>query len=258
MKITLTILFFFLSINSFSQKKIVFEKLNLSDNIRLIGMYPHYDEEKTFEKYNFILEDLRTIDSISKIIVKGKEVKNQATRNEFHIRLLEGDKIINVWSFNPQYSYIRTESKSYEFNAEQILNIAQKFGFKYTFSKKNYSSPEQFDEDYKKLRTDEKLLFVYKPNFKFEGVFNIKFPKTKKFKHPKAISEYIRKKILNGRKPSEYRLYYTANEFNIKNKDQFTMTIESDYGLFENFEEKKAEKGIWTKKNYTATIFIKN
>jgi len=258
MRITFTLFLLSLFTNSFSQESLVFDKINLNENIRLIGMYPHYDEEKTFEKYNFILEDLKTIDSISKIIVKGKEVKNQATRNEFHIRLLEGDKTINVWSFNPQYSYIRTEGKSYEFNAEQILSIAQKFGFKYTFKKKDYSSLEQFDEDYKKLRTDEKLLFVYKPNFKFEGMFNIKFPKTKKFKHPKAISEYIRKKILNDRKSSEYRLYYTANEYNIKNTDQFTMTIESNHGLFENFEEKKAEKGIWTKKNYSATIFIKN
>jgi hypothetical protein len=60
--------------------------------MRLIGMFPHYDEEKTFENYNFIIEDIKVLDSIAKIIRKGKEVKNQSTRNEFHIRLFEGNK----------------------------------------------------------------------------------------------------------------------------------------------------------------------
>lgn len=258
MRITFTLLFLLLFTNSFSQENLVFDKLNLNENMKLIGMHPHYDEEKTFEKYNFILEDLKTIDSISAIVLKGKEIKNQVTRNESHIRLLDADKTIRIWSFNPKYSYIRIDGKSYEFNAKQILDIARKFGFKYTFRKKSYSTQEQFGEDYKKLRTDKKILFLHKPNFKFEGVFTVKFPKTKKFKHPKAISRYIRKKIGDDKKSNEYRVYYVANEYNIRNPDQFTMTIESDYELFENFKEKKAEKGNWNKKDYSATIFMKN
>ncbi|MBL4559938.1 MAG: hypothetical protein JKX79_03025 [Labilibaculum sp.] len=67
--------------------------------MRLIGMHPHYDEEKTFEEYNFIIEDFKAIDSITKIITKGKEVMNQHTRNEFNMRLYEGDKKLQTWSF---------------------------------------------------------------------------------------------------------------------------------------------------------------
>ena len=258
MKLNIIVFFLFIGINSFAQETLVFEELDLTDNSRLIGMYPHYDEEKTFEEYNFIIEDVRTIDSISKIIKKGKEIRNQSTRREFTVRLYDGDKLLKVWSFDPEYSYIRTEGKSYEFNAEQMMEIAKKFGFTYSFNEKKYNTKDEFEEDYKELLSDDNLLFVYKPNFKFEGKFTIKFPKSKKFKHPKAISQYVEQLIGDSRKQEEYRFYYIANGYNLKHPNQYTMTMESDYELYKDLKIKKTEKGIWNKMEYSATIFMKN
>ena len=257
MKIILTLTFSLLLCSSYAQKSLVFENLDLNQNMRLIGMYPHYDEEKTFEEYNFIIEDLKALDSITKIITKGKEVKNQYTRNEFNMRLYKGDKKLRTWSFNPKYSYIRTNGKSYEFDAHQILELTKKYGFKYSFSKKSYQIKEQFDKDYEVLKSDPNLLFVYKPNFKFDGTFEVKFLKSGKFKHPKAISKYLRKRIGKIKKDNEYRVYYVANEYNQKNPNQYTMTIESDFELFELFEDKNVEKKDWKPKEYSATVFEK-
>jgi len=244
--------------SSFSQNNLIFDNLNLNENMRLIGMYPRYDKNKTFEKYNFIIDDLKVLDSISKIIQKGKEVINQSTRNEFNIRLFEGDKKLRTWSFNPKYNYIRIDGKSYEFDASQILNLTEKYGFSYSFSKKYYQTQEQFNNDYEVMKSDTNLLFVYKPNFKFTGTFDVSYRKSKKFKHPKAITKYLRKKIGRIRDENDYRVYYVANEYNMKNRNQYTMTIESDLELFEWFEDKKAELKDWTPKEYSATIFVKN
>jgi hypothetical protein len=224
----------------------------------LIGMFPHYDEEKTFENYNFIIEDIKVLDSIAKIIRKGKEVKNQSTRNEFHIRLFEGNKNIRTWSFNPKYAYIRTDGKSYEFDANQILDLTEKFGFIYSFNKKLYQNKEQFNKDYENIKSDPNLLFIYEPDFKFAGTFEVKFLKSEKFKHPKAVSQYLRKKIGKIKKEEEYRVYYVANEYNRNNPNQYTMTIESDFELFEWFNDKSGEKKAWIPNEYSATIFLKN
>jgi hypothetical protein len=258
MKISFALIFSLIFSNSFSQESLVFENLELNENMRLIGMYPHYDEEKTFENYNFIIEDLKVLDSITKIIRKGKEVMNQSTRNEFDIRLFDGDKKIQTWSFNPKYSYIRIDGKSYEFDAKQILDLTEKFGFKYSFSRKSYQKQEEFDKDYENIKSDPNLLFVYNPNFKFAGTFEVKFLKSGKFKHPKAISQYLRKKIGDVKKEDEYRVFYVANEYNRKNPNQYTMTIESDFELFEWFNDKDGEKKGWIPNEYSAAIFVKN
>ena len=68
----------------------------------------------------------------------------------------------------------------------------------------------------------------------------------------------MRKKIGKVRNESEYRVYFIVNEYNLKNRNQFTMTIESDLELFEWFKEKNGEKQDWKPKEYSATIFIKN
>lgn len=258
MKFSISLIFSLMVFNSFSQESLVFENLKLNENMRLIGMYPQYDENKTFENYNFIIEDLKVLDSIAKIIRKGKEIMNQSTRNEFDIRLFEGDKKIQTWSFNPNYSYIRIDGKSYEFDANQILNLSEKFGFRYNFYKKLYPNKKEFNQDYENLKVDPNLLFVYKPDFRFAGTFEVKFLKSGKFKHPKAISQYLNKKIEKIKKEEEYRVYYRLNEYNRKNPNQFTMTIESDFELFEWFNDKNGEKKDWTPNEYSATIFIKN
>lgn len=258
MKNQITFIILLLSFNTFSQKTLVFEDLQLNEKTKLIGMYPHYDEKKTYENYNFLIEDTNIIDSISKIIVKGKEVMNQSTRQEFTIWLYDGNNKLKSWSFDPKYNFIRIAGKSYEFDASQILKIAKKYGFSYVFNKKYYQTQEQFNKDYADIKTNPNLLFVYEPSFKFEGSFEISYPKTNKFKHPKAISQYLAKKISEYRTENEYRVYYVANEYNLKNRNQYTMTIDSDFGLYELFLDKNCEKGDWKIKEYSAYIFIKN
>jgi hypothetical protein len=243
---------------SFSQKSPVFEDLQLNENMRLIGIYPHYDEKRTYENYNFLIEDSNIIDSISKIIVKGKEVMNQSTRQEFTIRLYDGDKKVKSWSFDPKYKFIRIAGKSYEFDANQILALTEKYGIRYNLEKRFYNTQKQFNKDSEGIKANPNLLFVYKPNFKYEGTFDISYAKTGKFKHPKAISKYLDKKIGKFRKEKEYRVYYVANDFNRKNPNQYTMTIESDFGLYELFEDNKGVKKEWKAKEYSAYIFLKN
>ena len=44
----------------FSQK-ILFDTLTVDSTTKIIGRYPQYDKNRTFEKYNFIIEDSATI-----------------------------------------------------------------------------------------------------------------------------------------------------------------------------------------------------
>ena len=255
-KFLIIILVLFIS-SANSQENLVLKNINFNQNSRLIGMYPHYDKERTFEKYNFIIEDLKVLDSLSKILSKGKEVVNQYTRTELKIRLFDGDNELKTWGINPKYSYIRVDGKSYKFDSYQILNLVKKFGFKYTFKKMTFNSEEHFNAEYEKLKLNKNLLFVYKPNFKFSGKFEVKFLKSRKFKHPKAITEYLNKLITKTKKKGEFRVYYVLTKYNRKNRNQYTMTIESSSDLFQSFKDKNGIKGKWSQNKFNATVFLK-
>ncbi|MEP4946633.1 MAG: hypothetical protein ABJU26_03740, partial [Flavobacteriaceae bacterium] len=195
MKILTKIILLLFCFSSFSQKSQVLENLEWNENMRLIGMYPHYDKERTYESYNFIIEDSNVLDSISKIIVKGKEIMNQSTRSEVNIYLYEGENKIKTWSFDPKYKFIRIDGRSYEFDASQVLALTKKYGFRYILKKEFYQTQEEFDKDYSVIRSNPNLLFVYEPDFKYEGSFEVSYRKSGKFKNPKVISEYLSKKI---------------------------------------------------------------
>ena len=64
-----------ISNNVFSQKNL-FENLTIDKNTKIIGRYPQYDKTKTYEKYNFILEDSLEISNFINSIKLGEEVPN--------------------------------------------------------------------------------------------------------------------------------------------------------------------------------------
>jgi hypothetical protein len=231
--------------------------ITISHSMKLIGMYPYYDSDKTFQNYNFYIENYDDIISASKRIKLGENISNLATRNEFNIRLIDNGKIIKTWSINPQYSYIRTEGKTYKFDINQLKALSKKHGFNYSVEKRDFKNKREFDEFFKVISKEDSYLFMYKPNFKFEGKFDVKFPKSSEFIHPKAITKYLESKLEKISLKESFRVFYVLTEYNRNNRNQFTMTIESNYNLFSKFEDKNGIKKEWIPEVYSATIFRK-
>lgn len=59
---------------------------------------------------------------------------------------------------------------------------------------------------------------------------------------------------MNGK---EFSISYKANEFNLKNRDQYTMTIDGPYTLFKDLKDKNSKKSEWTPAKFVATIYEK-
>lgn len=236
---------------------VLLKDIEISNSMKLIGMYPHYDSTKTFQNYNFIIENLDDIINEIENIRIGVNIKNLYTRNEFNIRLIDKGEIVKTWSINPDYSYIRTDGKSYKFDKSQLESLSKKYGFNYLVENRNFNNKIEFEDFYEITLKEDDFLFMYKPNFKYEGEFNVQFPKNDNFKNPKVIIEYLDSKLQKKSSKDTFRIVYTHSDYNKSNLDQYTMTIKTNKKLYLEFEDSFGVKKEWIPEEYSTTIFRK-
>lgn len=227
-------------------QNILFDTLKVDNTTKIIGMNPHYDKSKTYEKYNFIIEDLTKIEDFIKNIKLGDKVSNSFENPNFKLTVVKNNKEIGSWTINPtQKSAMTHDGRTYKFDLKLISDLNQNFPLKYFHEVKVFTSKK----DYKNYLTEQKknpnFLFDYSPQFKYEGSFEIEFKKSSKFSNPKAISDFLTPLIEKIVTKNEYSLSYVLNKKNINNPDQFTMTIRGSKKIFEELKVKKLTNENW-------------
>lgn len=242
----------------FSQTKL-FESIKNEniDSLKIIGMYYNWDKNKTYEKYNFYITDKEIIDSLINNTYYYEPTKNIIEQNNFSIIVTKNNQILDRWSVNPKFENISIKGQCHKFDILTLDKLAKKYPFKYNWYKQEFKNKEEFEKFYDKKIIDKNTLFIYKPNFVYEGSFEIQFPKDETFQNPKAIDEYLRPKIEKISKDEKFSISYALTEFNMKNRDQYTMTISGSKNIFSKLKEKKGTKGSWTPTKLEAQIFEK-
>lgn len=258
MKKTILIIVLALSQSIYSQNKLLkSDKLTTTDSVKIIGMYPKWDKNKTYEKYNFIITEKKVIDSLIESVEYGDNTENEWERNNFTIILTKANKELDRVSISPALSNAHVKGKSYKFNISVLEKLSKKYPLTYKWYEKEFKTEQEFNKFNTEILKQEKTLYVSKPTFIYEGSFELQFPKNEIFSSPKAINDYLKpkiEKIVNGK---EHSISYIANEFNLKNRDQYTMTINGPYNLFKELKDKNSKKGEWTPAKFIAVIYEK-
>ena len=244
-----TILFLlFITNQVFGQKKL-FEDLKIDASTKIIGRYPQYDKSKSYEMYNFIIEDSAKIVAFIKNLSLGDEVENSLEDPNFKLTVVKNYDEIGSWTINPSLKSAMThDGHTYQFNLQQIAKLNKTYPFKYTFKVKEFNNKNAYEAYVLTQKKNPNFLFDYRPLFKYEGSFEIQFPKNERFPHPKAISELLVPYIEKIVKKGEYTLGYKISQKNMNNRNQYTMTIEGSKILFQQlkFENLKIENWIPT------------
>ena len=242
----------------FSQTKL-FESIKNenSDSLKIIGMYYNWDQNKTYEKYNFYITDKKTINSLINNTYYNGLTENISEQNNFSIIVTKNNQILDRWSVSPKFENINIKGKSHKFDISTLARLAEKFPFKYNWYKQEFKNRAEFEKFYSNKIKDKNTLFIYKPDFIYEGSFEIQFPKNETFLHPKAIDEYLRPKIEKIAKDEKFSIGYVLTEFNMKNRDQYTMTVSGSKNIFNKLKETEGKKGNWVPTKLEAQIFEK-
>lgn|SRR5690606_8842430 len=246
MKRVLFFLILVITNNIYSQKNL-FDTLTIDSSTKIIGRYPHYDKTKTYEKYNFIIEDSIKIADFVQMIKLGEEVPNSLERPSFKIDVIKNYKEKGGWTINPTLKSAMThDGHTYKFNLEQIANLNEDYPFEYYYEKVIFKSLKEYKSYLEEQKSKPNFLFDYAPQFKYEGSFEIEFKKSNKFSSPKAISEYLEPLIEEIVNEDEYRVSYIANEKNIKNRNiSYTMTITGPKKIFNKLKIRKFKNENW-------------
>ncbi|MGE8526239.1 hypothetical protein [Chryseobacterium rhizosphaerae] len=227
-------------------QKTLFDTLKIDNTTRIIGRYSQFDKNKTYEKFNFIIEDQNQIEKFIKTVELGEEVPNSMEDPNFKLTVIKNYKEIGTWTINPtQKSAMTHDGHTYKFDLNQISDLNKAFPFDYKFNKVKFSSPEEYRTFLSEQKKSPNYLFNYSPQFKYEGNFEMEFKKSSEFPHPKAISEYLSPLIEKHVKKGDYSLGYILDEKNMNNTDQYTMTIQGSKELFEKLKVKNIKNKNW-------------
>lgn len=256
MKLSTLVILLYSCLN-FAQSKPLLGKIVIDDSTKIIGMYPQYDKSAKYKAFNFYIDDQNIIKSLVNKLVYTEEVKNMFERNAFEIKILKGNNIIQQWDINPAYSSIRIDGVSYTFDIKLLDELAKKYPLDYDFYEKEFQNIDEYTQYLANLKEDKKFLFAYKPDFEFEGTFEIEFPKNDQFQSPKAISDFLKSKLQSIVNENKYRLTYKADNYNLNNRNQFTMTIEGSKEIYDKINLGDLRQKNWKYNRASAMFFIR-
>lgn len=246
MRVTFFIFLLTISFSLLAQEKYIFDTAKIDGTTKLIGRYPQYDKQKTYKEFNFIITDPETIKAVIMTLPLGKEGKNIIEDPEFRMNIVQNFEEVKTWIVNPNLKSVLSEGHTYEFDVMKLKSLAKKYPFDYKFDKIPFKSKADYEKYLEKQKSDKTFLFVYAPQFEYEGSFEIQFPRNNKFSSPKAISDYLTPLIEKIVSKDEYRVSYVLNEKNRNDQTQFTMTITGNRKIFNDLQLENLNKENWT------------
>jgi len=258
LKLTI-VLFIVFGLNVFAQneKPKLHDILKVNDSTRIIGIYPHFDKNQTFKDLNFIIENPTEIKKVIQNFELGDELPNSLDNPNFRVLVVQNFKDVNSWIVSPYSKKVLTKGHTYTFDIEKIKKLHEKYPLNYKFEKVSFKNNNEFSSYLLKQKQNPKFLFSYNPIFKYEGSFELQFPKNEKFSSPKSISQYIRPMIEKIANPDDFSISYKASEYNLKNADQFTMTITGSKQIFDNLKVDELIKKTWSPTEESGIFFYK-
>jgi hypothetical protein len=235
----------------------MFDSIKLDPGAKLIGRYPQFDKDKTYRELNFCIDDPAEISKSLNLLTVGDEVENAIQTPSFRIALVQGYKETNTWIINPTLQSASHNGHTYRFDIRKVKQLSERYSFDYKFDKVVFATKDEYDAYLAKQKTDTTFLFSYSPLFKFEGSFEMQFPRNERFSSPKTISEYLLPIIEKIVAKNEFALSYMLNGKNLKDQTQFTMTISGSKKLFDNLQADAISKDNWKPTVETGSFFYR-
>lgn len=257
MKIITSIIFLFSCI-AFAQEKQLLENITIDDNTVLVGMNPHYNKDTIYNKLQFFVKGKAVLESLVPQLTYKETGPNTLEENDFRLLVLQGNEVVKSWIVSPLYGTIRVDGVSYKFNVKRLKELAGQYPFEYRSYEKEFANKQEYDKYVNSLKgTEKNFLFAYAPDFKYEGSFTISFPKNETYPNPKAIQKLLEPQAINIVGRDNFRIHYSLDDYNRKNLNQMTMTIEGSKQLYEKLKVDGLKNKNWTDNKPKGIFFMK-
>ena len=245
------------SITIVQAQQTILDKVNFDDKTILVGMAADYNTDKSYEKYNFFINDVKSINGIKLNLEHGYELDNKVTdANHFMIYAIKDRKIVDQWLVNPRLYNIFNNGIAYSFDADKLENIAKQFSFEYEIELKKFKSEKEYLKAKKIIDLDQKVFLLYEPVFDYEGTFEVSIKKDEKFKNATDAEAFLRELTKSTTKKNVV-ITYALNEKNLMDQSQMTMIIAGPEDVYNKIKLVGYEKSEWKPEVFEATIVRK-
>lgn len=87
-------------------------------------MDAHYDENRTYQKYNFFITDKKVIDSLIRTVKYGSRTRNIMEHDNFSLIVTKNNRIVDRWSISPKFSNINTDGSPNFFDIDILASLS--------------------------------------------------------------------------------------------------------------------------------------
>ncbi len=238
----------FISLSCLGQKAEFFKKFNFDKSYSVIGIGPHWATKgDTYKRFSFFVDKLEDLNNLKKEWVFKQKSEVIAQQNHFSVYILKDKKIVGDGVINPSFSNIRADEGWYYFDTALLEEVAKKHFLNYTVHEDTFSTTQTYFSFYAKIKEDSSFLFLFPPDLEFEGSFRVSVRKTDELSSPKAAIEELERKFNLLTTKDKYHTTYVLDEYNLKNQNQWTLTVQADKLLFDKFNDDIFIKDKWAR-----------
>lgn len=201
------------------------------------------------QSIHFIIEKPEEIKEFISGLKYGEPVGNIFSEESIEIHLVQDYRDITSVNINPKYRRIfANDGHSYQFDLNQLIAWRKKYPLvKYSSKGVNFKTKEEFETFLNVQKQNPNFLYSSFPVFKYEGSFEIEFPKNEIFHNPQAIMDYLNP-IIEKVEPDKdkFALSYVLDNKNFSDRNQYTITISGSKQLFEKLRVDDYRNVNWT------------
>jgi hypothetical protein len=229
------------------------------DSSTMIIAYGGFVDENG-KNYNFIIDESDEIKKFISGIKYGEPQSNVFSQRSLEIHLVQDHRDITFLTIVPEYKRVfANDGVSYKFDLNQLEDWRAKYRPLQRFAKGvNFKTQKEFEEFLNKQKQNPNFLYSSYPLFRYEGSFEIQFPKSNQFKNPQAIMDYL-KPFIKEVEPDEekYSLSYELDDKNMTDRNQFTITISGSKKLFNELKVENYQNSNWLLIQENASFYYK-
>lgn len=253
-KLLLTASLFISSMQVMQAQNSLVDQFKFDEGTILVGMAADYNTDRSYDKYNFFIRDLKSIENAKLSLELGYELDNKTTdQNHFMIYAIKDKKIVDQWLVNPRLYNVFHNGIAYSFDADKLANLAANFPLEYDVEVKQFKSQKEYAKAKKLLDMDPKVYLLYDPIFDYEGYFEVSLKKDETLNSAKEGEAYLRN-LANAITKKPVYITYALNEQNIKDQSQMTMIVAGPEDLYKKLKVEGHTKSEWKPEVFEATI----
>ncbi len=218
----------------------------VNDSTKIIVKGGGLDENG--QNLHFIIEKPEEIIEFISELKYGEPIGNVFSEKSIEIHLIQDYRNITSLNINPEYKRVFTNNgHSYRFDLNQLSVWRKKYPqVKYSAKGVNFKNEEEFETFLNAQKQNPNFLYSSYPAFKYEGSFEIEFPKNDMFNSPQAVMNYL-KPFIEKLEPDQdkFGMSYELDDKNFNDRNQYTITISGSKQIFEKLRVDDYQNVNW-------------